>query len=95
MNDTVKAVVRMLEEGDDVPPGAVTEPGLVQEVVYLGSVTRFLVELERGETLVVVRQNLETSAEEAIAERGRRVRLAWRPQDAAALGTTQQEATEQ
>jgi hypothetical protein len=44
---------------------------------------------------VVVRQNLETSAEEANAERGRRVRLAWRPQDAAALGTTQQEGTKQ
>jgi putative spermidine/putrescine transport system ATP-binding protein len=87
--------IRLLEDGDTVPPGAVSEPGAVREVVYLGSVTRFLVELERGETLVVVRQNLETSAEEAIAERGRRVRLAWRPQDAQALGVTQQEGTEQ
>jgi putative spermidine/putrescine transport system ATP-binding protein len=87
--------IRLLAEGDAVPPGAVSEPGVVREVVYLGSVTRFLVELERGETLVVVRQNLETSAEEAIAERGRSVRLAWRRQDAAALGTTQQEGTQQ
>jgi putative spermidine/putrescine transport system ATP-binding protein len=87
--------IRLLEEGDPVPSGALSEPGVVREVVYLGSVTRFLVELERGETLVVVRQNLETSAEEANAERGRRVRLAWRSQDAAALGTTQQEGTEQ
>jgi len=87
--------IRMLEEGDAAPPGTVSETGGVREVVYLGSVTRYLVELERGETLVVVRQNLETTAEEAIAERGRRVRLAWRPQDAAALGTTQQEGTEQ
>jgi hypothetical protein len=53
------------------------------------------VELNRGETLVVVRQNLETSAEEVMAERGRQVRLAWRSQDAAALGSTQQEGTEQ
>jgi putative spermidine/putrescine transport system ATP-binding protein len=87
--------IRMLDEGATAPPGAVSETGIVQEVVYLGSVTRFLVLLDRGETLVVVRQNLETSAEEANAERGRRVRLAWRAQDATALGTTQQEGTEQ
>jgi putative spermidine/putrescine transport system ATP-binding protein len=87
--------IRLLDEGEAAPPGTVSEAGAVREVVYLGSVTRFLVELDRGETLVVVRQNLETSAEEAIAERGRRVRLAWRPRDAAALGTTQQEGTEQ
>jgi len=87
--------IRMLDEGATAPPGAVSETGIVQEVVYLGSVSRFLVLLDRGETLVVVRQNLETSAEEANAERGRRVRLAWRAQDATALGTTQQEGTEQ
>src|SRR5690242_18444043 len=87
--------IRMLDEGAAAPADAVSETGVVQEVVYLGSVTRFLVSLDRGETLVVVRQNLETSAEEAMAERGRRVRLAWRAQDATALGTTQQEGTEQ
>ena len=87
--------IRMLDEGAVAPPDAVSETGVVQEVVYLGSVTRFLVSLDRGETLVVVRQNLETSAEEAMAERGRRVRLAWRSQDATALGATQQEGTEQ
>jgi putative spermidine/putrescine transport system ATP-binding protein len=87
--------IRMLDEGEPVPDGAVSESGTVREVVYLGSITRFLVELNRGETLVVVRQNLETSAEEVMAERGRQVRLAWRSQDAAALGSTQQEGTEQ
>jgi putative spermidine/putrescine transport system ATP-binding protein len=63
-----------------------SEDGVVREVVYLGSVTRFVVELDHGETLVVVRQNLDTSAEEVGEERGRRVRLAWRPQDASPLG---------
>jgi putative spermidine/putrescine transport system ATP-binding protein len=87
--------IRMLPESAAAPPEAESETGVVQEVVYLGSVTRFLVLLDRGETLVVVRQNLEASAEEVMAERGRRVRLAWRPQDATALGTTQQEGTEQ
>jgi putative spermidine/putrescine transport system ATP-binding protein len=86
--------IRLLEEGDAGPQGAVTQPGIVREVVYLGSVTRYLVELDRGETLVVVRQNLDMSAEEAITERGRRVRLAWRPQDASALGRREQEQQE-
>ena len=66
----------------------------MREVVYLGSVTRYLVELDRGETLVVLRQNLDMSAEEALAERGRRVRLAWRPQDASVLGRRAQEQQE-
>jgi hypothetical protein len=33
-----------------------------------------------------VRQNLDTSAEEVGEERGRRVRLAWRAEDASPLG---------
>jgi putative spermidine/putrescine transport system ATP-binding protein len=40
-------------------------------------VTRFLVELDGGGELQVVRQNLETSSQEAQELRGRRVRVAW------------------
>ena len=57
----------------------------MREVAYLGSVTRYAVELDRGETLVVLRQNLDMSAAQALAQRGRRVRLAWRPQDESVL----------
>jgi putative spermidine/putrescine transport system ATP-binding protein len=77
--------IRLLPEGE-AAPGMSAESGVVRDVVYLGSVTRFVVELDRGETLVVVRQNLDTSAEEVGGERGRRVRLAWRAQDASPLG---------
>jgi putative spermidine/putrescine transport system ATP-binding protein len=56
------------------------EPGTVREVVYVGMVTRFVVDLDAGGQLVVVRQNLETSSQEALAEQGRRVRLSWRPE---------------
>jgi len=77
--------IRLLPEGE-AAPGMSAESGVVRDVVYLGSVTRFVVELDRGETLVVVRQNLDTSAEEVGEERGRRVRLAWRAQDASPLG---------
>jgi TOBE domain len=43
-------------------------------------VTRYIVELDGGGELVVVRQNLETSSQEALEARGRRVRLEWKPE---------------
>jgi len=56
------------------------EPGTVREVVYVGMVTRFVVDLDAGGELVVVRQNLETTSQEALSEQGKRVRLSWRPE---------------
>jgi putative spermidine/putrescine transport system ATP-binding protein len=75
--------IRMLEAGEG---GEANAQGVVREIAYLGSVTRYVVELEDGSTLTVVRQNLETSAVMAQRERGRTVRLAWRADDATALG---------
>jgi putative spermidine/putrescine transport system ATP-binding protein len=69
--------------------------GVVREVVYLGAVTRYVVELDGGETLTAVRQNLETSASEVLAERGRRVQLAWRPEQLAAIGPGPEENQEE
>jgi putative spermidine/putrescine transport system ATP-binding protein len=74
--------IRILDEGDEAP-GSV--PGVVAEVVYLGSVTRYVVDLDEGGTLVALRQNADTSAGEALAARGRRVRLAWSAQHAMTL----------
>jgi putative spermidine/putrescine transport system ATP-binding protein len=65
--------IHMSEDG----PG---EPGVVREVVYVGSVTRYLVDLDSGGELVVVRQNLELSSDEVQAARGRHVRLDWKPE---------------
>jgi putative spermidine/putrescine transport system ATP-binding protein len=56
------------------------ETGRIRDVVYVGMVTRYIVELDSGGELVVVRQNLETSSQEALEARGRRVRLEWRPE---------------
>ena len=80
--------IRMLREGE---ADAAAVGGKVREVAYLGSVTRYEVELDRGETLMVVGQNLETSAAEVLRERGSRVRLAWRPQDESLLDANQEE----
>jgi putative spermidine/putrescine transport system ATP-binding protein len=55
------------------------EPGVVRAAVYLGAVTRYLVELERGGELVALQQNLEVSSSDVHAMEGQRVRLAWRP----------------
>ena len=46
--------------------------GRIRDVVYVGSVTRYVVELDGGGTLTVVRQNLEDFGAET-TERGRRV----------------------
>ena len=72
-------VYLLLDEAEEAPPGAHVERGVVAEVVYLGVVTRYRVELDSGDQLVAVRQNLETAAAEALEARGRRARVAWRP----------------
>lgn len=55
----------------------VAADGQVRDVVYLGLYTRYIVELDAGGELVVVEQNLHTTSMEALAARGRRVRLMW------------------
>jgi putative spermidine/putrescine transport system ATP-binding protein len=56
------------------------ELGRIRDVVYVGMFTRYVVELDSGGELTIVRQNLETSSQEALESRGRRVRLEWRPE---------------
>jgi putative spermidine/putrescine transport system ATP-binding protein len=65
-----------MRDGDEGPG----EGGVVHDVVYAGMVTRYIVDLDAGGRLVVVRQNLETSSQEVLEARGKRVRLEWRPE---------------
>jgi putative spermidine/putrescine transport system ATP-binding protein len=58
-------------------PGAVAVDGTVLDVVYLGLYTRYLVQLDSGERLAVVQQNLENSAIDAHAQNNGRCRLQW------------------
>jgi putative spermidine/putrescine transport system ATP-binding protein len=81
--------IRLLAEGSH-EPGEVA--GVIREVAYLGSVTRYVVESREGETIVVVRQNLDTSAATALGERGHPVRLSWRAGDASVLDSKTEEA---
>jgi putative spermidine/putrescine transport system ATP-binding protein len=63
--------------GDQVGDNDATAPGVVQDVVYLGSVNHYLVELDAGPTLTVLRQNLHGTTHEAMALRGQRVTVGW------------------
>jgi putative spermidine/putrescine transport system ATP-binding protein len=78
--------IRLLRPGES-DPGAVG--GVVREVAYLGSITRYVVETDASQMLTVIRQNLDTSAAKALEERGRRVQLAWHEQDASLLARSE------
>ena len=81
--------IRILGDGET---DAQEVEGVVREVAYLGPVTRYVVEPDGGEQeLVVLQQNLDMSAARAGEARGRKVRLAWRPEDASELGANEQE----
>jgi len=71
--------------------GAGGEAGEIREVVYVGMFTRYIVELDAGGELTVVRQNLETSSQEALESKGRRVRLEWRPEHTYEIESTPKE----
>ena len=72
--------IRMLEADGETPSGGTVESGQIRDVIYVGMFTRYIVELDSGGELTVVKQNLETSSNEALESRGRRVRLEWRPE---------------
>jgi putative spermidine/putrescine transport system ATP-binding protein len=68
--------IQMLVEGEAADLGTTIEPGMVEQIVYVGMSTRYVVRLDRGEQLVAVRQNMD-AAGDAQRYQGRPVRLAW------------------
>ena len=85
--------IHLLAETETGTAGADGEVGRIRDVVYVGMVTRFHVELDRGGELQVVTQNLETSSSEVQERRGSRVRLEWRPEHVFDIETGKREAT--
>jgi putative spermidine/putrescine transport system ATP-binding protein len=77
--------ITMLETGDEAARGDAVEAGRIKDVVYVGMFTRYVVELDSGGELTVVKQNLETSSQQALESRGKRVRLEWRPEHTFAI----------
>ena len=72
--------IHVLDDGELPEEGARVEEGIVRDVQYVGPVTRYHVTLDRGGELQVLSQNLAETSAEVLAAGGRRVRLAWRPE---------------
>jgi putative spermidine/putrescine transport system ATP-binding protein len=88
--------IRLLGEGEgEAADGLHVEAGTVEDVAYVGMVTRYLVALDAGGSLQVVRQNLETSSVDAHELRGRRVRVAWRENQTFAIEEVQSREEEE
>ena len=75
---------RMLENGE-THRRAAHRAGRIRDVAYAGMITRYIVDLDAGGELQVVRQNLETSSAEAQEQRGRKVKVGWRPEHTVAV----------
>ncbi len=75
---TVRPEKVILLENGSGPRGIHREAGVIREVAYAGMITRYLVDLEAGGQLQVVRQNLEAPSEDLQAEKGRKVKIGWR-----------------
>jgi putative spermidine/putrescine transport system ATP-binding protein len=69
--------LRLADPGTWPEPGEGHADGVIREVVYVGSATRFVVTLDAGGELVALRQNAETFSGDTAAGRGTRVRLLW------------------
>jgi putative spermidine/putrescine transport system ATP-binding protein len=69
--------IRIVAPGTPVEPGDFGADGRVRDVVYLGALTRYLVELDDGVDLAVLEQNLQKDASAVLAVKGQAVRLVW------------------
>jgi len=64
----------------------VSHPGVIAEVIYSGTSTKLIVDLEQGTRIAVVEQNL--SATDEIDRRGERVVVEWSSADTVDLGSS-------
>jgi putative spermidine/putrescine transport system ATP-binding protein len=82
---TVRPEKIFIVENGAVPSGLHIEEGTIKDVSYAGMVTRYLVDLEAGGELQVVRQNLETTSAEVQEQRGRKIKIGWRSDQTVAV----------
>ncbi len=73
------------DQSADPGDGICEARGVVREVVYLGSSTHSVVDLDVGGQLTVLQQNLESSIDHALAHRGQPVLLTWQRTHVVAL----------
>jgi ABC-type Fe3+/spermidine/putrescine transport system ATPase subunit len=73
--------IRLKAPGSETEPGTVSLPGTVSEVIYLGTSTRLLVDLDAGYRLNVLEQNVSTGGADPHDRRGASVVASWSPAD--------------
>ncbi len=79
--------IRIVGVGDPVATGDCTIVGTVRDIVYLGAQTVYIVAVSPDRTLSVVTQNVNATAIDAQAQKGREVRLVWQRDQTMALGS--------
>ena len=85
-----------LAKRDEARPGPQDchASGVVRESLYAGPTTRFVVELDGGGELMVLRQNARTSFEDAEALKGKPVTLVWGREYTRVISTTEEGNTQ-
>jgi putative spermidine/putrescine transport system ATP-binding protein len=76
--------IRLLGDGEEPPAGAHTETGVIKDVVYVGVITRYVIDLDAGGELVVARQN-EQAPQTTHDLGGSRARIAWLPEQTSTI----------
>jgi putative spermidine/putrescine transport system ATP-binding protein len=89
---TVRPEKIFIVENGQTPSGLHLEEGTIKDVSYAGMVTRYLVDLEAGGELQVVRQNLETTSAEVQDQRGRKIKIGWRADQTVAVKGEEKES---
>lgn len=79
MTITVRPEKITIFEGNSPPEGFSSTSGTVEEVFFMGMVTRYRVGLESGDALQVVRQNV-SSEKDADIRPGSKVKIGWEPE---------------
>ena len=82
---TVRPEKITIFENGGTPAGMHVEGGTIRDVAYAGMITRYVVALDDGGELQIVRQNLETSSSEVQEQRGRKVKIGWRQEHTVAV----------
>jgi len=82
--------IRLLAAGEEPPPAAHVESGVISDVVYVGVFTRYMVALDEGGELVVARQN-DQAPEATHTIGGTRVQIAWQPEQTITIASGPQE----
>ena len=79
--------LRLEDTGYRAQAGEEARSGTIEDVVYLGPITRYVVRLEDGSALGVLAQNLAQTSTQVRAAQGRPVEVVWNGSHAVAITT--------